>query len=258
MNNVLSLGAGVQSTTVILMSLAGELPPIQHVIFADTGWEPQAVYRHLEELKLEIHKAGIIFHQVSRGDIRSSRGVALLPFFIKNPDGSKGFTPRQCTSNYKIYPIQKQLREIAGLKPRQRCKEVKICLWFGISYDEFHRMKDPDFPWIKHYYPLVDNKITRKDCQMWLKSHGWEDVPRSACVCCPFHSNKEWKNIRKVKEEWDEVVKFDKENRVSPRFRGESYLHPSLKPLDQVDFRDDFERGQTNMFGNECEGLCGV
>lgn len=38
---VLSLGAGVQSTTVLLMSWAGELPPLDCAIFADTGWEPQ-------------------------------------------------------------------------------------------------------------------------------------------------------------------------------------------------------------------------
>ena len=44
----LSLGAGVQSTTLALMASHGEIGPMPDcAIFADTGWEPQAVYDHL-------------------------------------------------------------------------------------------------------------------------------------------------------------------------------------------------------------------
>lgn len=43
MINVLSLVAGVQSTTVALMSIEGALPRLDHAVFADTGWEPQGV-----------------------------------------------------------------------------------------------------------------------------------------------------------------------------------------------------------------------
>ena len=48
MKHVLSFGAGVQSTTLLLLSCDGLLPRLDHVIFADTQWEPQAVYRHLD------------------------------------------------------------------------------------------------------------------------------------------------------------------------------------------------------------------
>ena len=48
---VLSLGAGVQSTTVLRMIIHGELPPVEHAIFSDTGWEPQVVYDHLDTLR---------------------------------------------------------------------------------------------------------------------------------------------------------------------------------------------------------------
>ena len=40
--------------------------------------------------------------------------------------------------------------------------------------------------------------------------------------------------------------------------RGKPFLHNSLKPLDQVDLSTDIERGQGEMFGNDCTGLCGV
>lgn len=49
---MLSLGAGVQSTTLALMAAHGEIGPMPDcAIFADTGWEPKAVYEHLAWLR---------------------------------------------------------------------------------------------------------------------------------------------------------------------------------------------------------------
>lgn len=47
----LSLGAGVQSTTIYLLACEGVIPPFDAAIFADTGWEPRRVYEHLERLE---------------------------------------------------------------------------------------------------------------------------------------------------------------------------------------------------------------
>jgi hypothetical protein len=49
--HVLNLGAGVQSTTLYLMSMEGKVRTFDVVIFADTGEEPQAVYSHLKWLQ---------------------------------------------------------------------------------------------------------------------------------------------------------------------------------------------------------------
>ena len=48
---VLSLGAGVQSSTLLFKMLHGEIEPPNVAIFSDTGNEPQAVYEWLEYLK---------------------------------------------------------------------------------------------------------------------------------------------------------------------------------------------------------------
>ena len=49
---MLSLGAGVQSTTLALMAANGELGPMPELCdIADTGWEPKAVYDHLAWLR---------------------------------------------------------------------------------------------------------------------------------------------------------------------------------------------------------------
>jgi len=40
-------------------------------------------------------------------------------------------------------------------------------------------------------------------------------------------------------------------------YRGTPYLHRSLKPLREVDLTD-YSSDQGELFGNECEGMCGV
>ena len=51
---ILSLWAGVQSTTLALMIEKGEVPMVDCAIFADVGAEPQLVYDHLEYLKTQL------------------------------------------------------------------------------------------------------------------------------------------------------------------------------------------------------------
>ena len=40
---VISLGVGVQSSTMLLMAAKGELPNVDCAIFADTGYEPKSL-----------------------------------------------------------------------------------------------------------------------------------------------------------------------------------------------------------------------
>lgn len=69
---VLSLGAGVQSTTLALMAAHGEIGPMPDcAIFADTGWEPKAVYDHLAWL-MSPNVLPFPVHIVSAVNIRSS------------------------------------------------------------------------------------------------------------------------------------------------------------------------------------------
>ena len=52
---IISLGAGVQSSTMALMAAHGEITPMPDAaIFADTGAEPQEVYDWLEWLVLQL------------------------------------------------------------------------------------------------------------------------------------------------------------------------------------------------------------
>ena len=67
----LSRGAGVQSTTLALLGVDGALPRLDVAIFADTGWEPAAVYARLDRLTPVLTAVGIPLHRVSAGDLRA-------------------------------------------------------------------------------------------------------------------------------------------------------------------------------------------
>ena len=143
MKHILSLGAGVQSSTLALMFARGELTPMPDcAIFSDVGAEPQPVYDYLEWLEKELpfpihvvkYKEGLLDH-VEVG-IKDKKFIQ-VPFYDET-----GLGARQCTNMYKIQPINKKIRELCGYVPRQRIKEVVATMYIGISYDEMQRMKD--------------------------------------------------------------------------------------------------------------------
>jgi hypothetical protein len=269
---ILSLGAGVQSSTVLLMSCRGDLPKLDAAIFADTQWEPEGVYGTLEWLKEEAEQAGIPVHVVTAGDLRKDalRSVtggkkhggerwASLPLFTLSKDGAKGMIRRQCTSEYKIQPITKKIRELLGYKPRQRIPVGSVQQWFGISRDEIPRMRESRIKWITNYYPLIEGpeSFTRQDCLNWLRAHYDHTPQRSACIGCPFRDQSSWREIRSVPDEWDEAVAFDKSIRNMEGMGSQAFIHRDCVPLDEVDLSSLEDKGQMNWL-NECEGMCGV
>ena len=119
--DVLSLGAGVQSTTLALLAAEGVLPKPDVAIFADTGWEPRAVMDHLARLTDTLTLAGIPVEVVQEGDLRADaldlNKPIKVPAFVKNPDGSQGKQMRSCTDRYKLRPIRAEIRRRLGAEP---------------------------------------------------------------------------------------------------------------------------------------------
>lgn len=273
--HVLSLGAGVQSSTLALMAAAGEVTPMPTAaIFADTQAEPASVYRWLDWLEKELP---FPVHRVTKGSLTDAQllirkrtktvgkpwSKSLIPAFIKNPDGTKGIMGRGCTYDHKILQLLKKQRELGGIKRGQ--KTVGVVSWIGISLDEVVRMKSSRERWVENRWPLIEKEMTRHDCLRWMQSHGYPTPPRSACVYCPFHSDVEWRRLQKDEPaEFERAVKFELQlqavKKISDNMNGVPFLHSSLKPLGEVDFSTDLQKGQGMLhgFGNECEGMCGV
>lgn len=242
---LLSLGAGVQSTVLALMTADGTLPKVDAAIFADTGWEPRNVYDHLNRLEKVLDAAGIPLHRVSNGNLRNdaidpAHRYASIPYFVRNPDGSDGMGRRQCTSEYKLAPIGRKVRELLGAAapdyrrvPKGRVAEQ----WIGFSVDEIGRVSDKDrVSYVRKRYPLLDLGMDRKACQRWLRDHGWTDVVKSACIGCPYHGNAQWRNLRdNHPDEWADAVAFGEAIRKGGArglpLNGEAFLRRSRLPL---------------------------
>lgn len=289
--HVISLGGGVQSTVMLLMAEREELTPLPSAaIFADTGWEPEYVYQHLSWLQTQ---TSIPISRVSAGNLREAtwngrrhdgqHGFLDIPHFIGEP-GNAQISRRQCTTHYKVRPILREARRLAGYPhPGPRPPAGHITQWLGISRDESHRMKDARQKYVVNRYPLIDAGLTRADCLAWFEQHyPGRPLRKSSCLGCPFHSDRNWLELyRRGGPEWDDTVAIDNRLR-DPEFpgapanayasgatsrimSGELYLN-RRGPLEQVIpalhqrlLQQPHLPGlDQDGLGNECEGHCGV
>ena len=285
-----------------LLAVEGVLPLPDVAIFADTGWEPAAVYEHLDRLAVVLEAAGVVLHRVARGNLRDDMldpdsRYAAVPYYVLGPctmcdatgsvdhlklgvdahlgiaehvvarlrrflrergltdadawtgacpqcDGSgqtEGMGRRQCTSEYKLGPINRKVRELLGAAPPdfRRVAKGRVCeQWIGFSTDEIHRVSDKDgVSYSVKRYPLLDLGMSRKDCERWLAARGWSTT-KSACIGCPYHGNRQWRELRDERpDEWADAVDFDERIRQGSRggtggqLNGQAFLHRSRVPL---------------------------
>lgn len=269
--HVLNLGAGVQSSTVALMAEAGLITPKPDAaIFANTQSEPAEVMRWLEYLKPLL---SFPVFEVTQGSLREDSLTLvehrtegwkyprrLIPAFTE----AGGILGRVCTADYKVKPIRRKTRQLAGIH-RKQCSELKVITWLGISTDEIQRMKTSVEPWQEFRHPLIELRMSREDCLTWMRDNGYPEPPRSACTFCPFHSNEEWARVKANPEEWAQVVEFERdlqrvfaadERPKDRRMKSSLFLHPDRVPIDEIDFGEASD--SVYSFRDECQGLCGT
>lgn len=183
--------------------------------------------------------------RVGKGNLRTDaidpqHRYASIPYFVRNPDGTEGMGRRQCTSEYKLAPINRKVRELLGAEPPEfrRVPKGQVAeQWIGFSTDEVGRVSDKDHvSYITKRYPLLELGMDRKACERWLRSHGWTSVTKSACIGCPYAGNRQWRDLRDNRpEEWADAVEFDAAIRKGGArglpLNGEAFLHRSRVPL---------------------------
>lgn len=262
-----SFGAGVQSTTLLLMAADGLVGPMPDVaIFADTGDEPREVYEHLA--LMQSHGLPFPIEVVSAGSIREqmldwatgvrSNANGRPPLFVRQRDGKVGQTRRQCTQDWKISPIQRRCRELLGIvRGSPGPKSAVLEQWIGISTDEIFRLKPARRRWIHNRHPLIEADMSRRDCIAYCKARGISP-PKSACRICPFHDDREWSRLQtNAPLDFAAACEVDDALRAGRiAFRGEPYLHRSCRPLREIDFADALP--DPIAWLGECEGMCGV
>ena len=259
---VLSLGAGIQSTTMALMAAHSEIEPMPDLaIMADTGDESSKTMEHLAWLRspnvlpypVNVVSKGRLSDSIRARANGQGRFVS-APFYTANG----GMGRRQCTREYKVEPLTKEQRALMGFKPRQRIEPESCEIWIGISTDECVRAGAAFERWAVNRYPLLEQRMSRHDCEQWLLRNDYPIPPRSCCVFCPYRTNAEWRWLRDNDPEgWADAVEIDRLIRSTPGMDNAEYLHRDLVPLDEVDLSTDEERGQLG-FLNVCEGGCGL
>ena len=256
---IISLGLGVQSTAMYLMSSLGYIEKADYAIFADPGAEHPKTYKLLNDLKeWQACNNGIpllvesknLYKDLLKGTNSLGKKFVTIPAFSE----SKEMIMRQCTGEYKIWTVKDKIRELQGLKKRQRMKPCE--LWLGISIDEIQRMKESRMYNVKYIYPLIDKRITRTDCKKFLEEKDFQNVIKSACVFCPYQSDRQYKELKQnYPKEWKKVIKVDNaiRNNTKKGKEDKAYLHRTLKPINKVYLQED----QEELFMCE-EGYCGI
>ena len=258
---VLSLGAGVQSTTLWHLYQTKKLKrPPDFCIFANTQREPKYVYDVVKRIKRE---SKIPIYEISKGDIYYTPNK--IPYHLKKEKGLRGMNQRQCTQDYKIVMVDKKIREVLGYKKHQKMRH-KIEIIIGFSLDEKRRVSVPIEKWKKFSYPLIENGITRLDCENYLSKVNFS-VNRSACIMCPFRSDSEWLYLKENNPDlfeeacrYDEMIRTEEVTRTH-NLKYPQYMHKSMIPLRDVDFANELElRKQGDFFEllGCSSGFCGL
>ena len=224
---LLSLGAGVQSTTLLLLSASGELPKLDAAIFADTGWEPEAVYKHLDRLEQEVAgPAGIPIYRVSRGNLRDDLlnpdKMAMIPAYTASPAGTRGMLKRKCTLNYKLGPIRAKTRLLLGAavsdpKPCRYCEGTgtRVAPWRAKRGEEaagtcsvcdgagetFRIGTPPAKRWAEQWVGFSTDEIIRvsghTDTRYVRSRYPLLDLNMSREQCLAYLKHHGWKSVAK-------------------------------------------------------------
>lgn len=277
---IISLGLGVQSTALYYMSSMGLMEKCDYAIFADTGKEKAGTLWYLKNVLLPWAQAnnGIPIRIVRKKNLykdilnfENSTGgrFSSIPAFTKNEDGSTGMLRRQCTNEYKIEQVDKEIRSIYGLPPRKRMP--KTYLYKGISLDEIERVSIAPEKWKVQIYPFVGYKanqlipgkaeridskrMTRLDIINWYHRNGLIIPPKSACTFCPYQSDASYYDMKiNHPSDWESAIAVDRAIRNSTKkgITQPAYLHESCVPLEEIEFKP----GDPDLWHGECSGGC--
>ena len=260
--HILSLGAGVQSSALYLMSALGEIPPFDSAIFADTGAESTRTLEYLNKLigygekhnGAEIVKIGkhSLYDDCISFLKTGDHNNLPLPLYTPDQRGHYSMTKRQCTQAYKIRLVHRAIRLAYGITDRSWTPPTFVYL--GISSDEISRMSNPLKKWERNVYPLIGFcfhrdytyrspdtiSISRAGCEAWLIKKGFEVPPKSSCTFCPYMDDHRWQEVQKLDPiDFEKACVLDDLLRTHPPkgFKGALYLHRSCKPLRAFPFQ---------------------
>lgn len=258
MNSIISLGVGLQSTTLYYMSSMGIIPRADMSIFADTGSEKSRTLGYWNFLNqwqkenngIPLYKANYLNIETDLYLLKEADKGLYIPAFTRGADGKVGMLKRQCSYEYKIEQVNKKYRELLGIgNKRFPITEIYI----GISFDERDRMQVPREKWKIHIYPFCGYKVfpdghneripslikTRSQLKNWLIENKFPVPQKSSCKFCPFQSDENWNYLKETcPTDFEEACKIDDmiRNKSKMGAKAPIFVHSSLQPLRNIEF----------------------
>ena len=143
---------------------------------------------------------------------------------------------RDCTSKFKINPINKYLRTMYG-------KKAHFDIDIFINYTEAaKRMRSSRHNYATLKYPLVDRKITRDQCKEIILDHKLPMPHKSGCFFCFAQPESSWLKLKQTQPDlFEKARKMELESNMKdlqkfPLIRLKAKDMP-IKPMDE--FLDD-------------------
>jgi len=217
MTHCLLMGSGVQTTAILLKYWNR----YDFVIFVDTKGESRETYYYIENyLKPFCKSKNLEWVTVTRGSLEE--------YCLENKQiPSRNF--KWCTDKFKQTPVKREL------KKRGATKLNPIICDVGFSLDESHRLGNKKPPkYMIHEYPLLDDKLTRRDCYEIIKKEGFPLPPKSACFFC-FNAKK--KEVLNLKAEHPDL--FDRMIKMEQNAK-RNFFNVPLTHYNEIQTLDDF------------------
>lgn len=232
--NIWSSGGGVQSNAIAALIVSGILPKPDLSVIIDTTREQETTWEYMNKYTIPaLNSVDIKLHRINKNDYTN---IDLYGGKNKNTLELGAYTDLNGKGKLRGYCSNEWKRNIMRRYASSVYPKAKFIVWQGISIDEPKRIRtDKSKKWT-NYYPLVNLKISRKDCFKIIKEAGWKTPPRSSCWCCPNHTQEEWRLIKNTPD-WEKAVKLDKEIREKGK-DNHYFLHPSCKPLNETDLSE--------------------
>ena len=256
MKQVCSLGGGIASTALFLMSLHGEIEnPADCAVFADTGAELETTLNTINQLTdyAKDFDVDVLITRSHLGNIidnvlKPDSKVGDIPFYTKDEKGKPTQLSKYCTNEFKTYPIWKVFRKEFGATYKN-----PVTYWLGYTVGEIHRMKPAKRKYVIRRYPLIEKRIGRDECYRYLEKYGFTETATSACWCCPYRRNVEYAIM--TDEEHQKAVQLESDvnerGMITGKQKSELRIHKSLIPLSERPFENN---DQTDLFDDMCDG----
>lgn len=259
----ISYGGGVQSTALLVLAATGRID-CQLAIFANVGdhAEHPATLDYVRTVAAPYAaRHGVELVERNRGgkhpdlyDRLTADGSRFLGIPLRmSRTGAPG--KRSCTHDYKLIVVGRELRA------RGASVDNPADVLVGISTDEWMRANNRRAePYERMVYPLLDLRLSRRDCARVIADAGLPVPPKSACWFCPFHSAAQWQTMAT-----DDPAMFERaaqlEDTLNTRRvelgRDPVYLSSRLLPLRRaVHATDALPFGEDEVAGQCDSGWC--